>query len=237
MFTQLVLPSKRRVDVITVEADFFQLVAPSDFIVDAAVTVSVFSGEDSNPSHMLDGGVLISGTIVGQRIKLGVPGVVYQLLFTVTTDQGFVYTIEGRQAVLRNALPPGTLYTEHYFTTPVYPIEDIEGITGAGGIPEITMWFPPIEGIESTANLLSINLYNTVKYYTDWPPEGIDSTASLISIELKAILIQYEDWPPEGIDSTGALLSVNLYSNYIQYTNWPAEGIDSTAQLISISLT
>lgn len=236
MFTQLVLPSKRRVDVITVEADFFQLVAPSDFIVDAAVTVSVFSGEDSNPSHMLDGGVLISGTIVGQRIKLGVPGVVYQLLFTITTDQGFVYTIEGRQAVLRNALPPGTLYTEHYFTTPVYPIEDIEAMASSAMAIGGFTWVPPVEGIDSISSLVSGQLRQVLKSYTDWPPEGVDSLSTLVSGELKRVLIIYSDWPPEGINSTASAQSGTLRNLYIQYTTWPAEGIDSTASVISGTL-
>lgn len=52
------------------------------------VTASVFSGTDASPSTLISGAATSSGTVVSQKVTGGVLGVLYELLWQVTTSDG-----------------------------------------------------------------------------------------------------------------------------------------------------
>ncbi len=236
MFTQLVLPIKRRVDIITVAADFTQLLQPGEIIVDASLNVLVFSGVDSFPNHMLDGGIFITDAVVSHRVKLGVPGVVYQLIFTATTDLDNIYVIEGRQAIKRNELPAGPLYTEHYFTTTIYPINSVDaiGVDSVAVQGRTSLWANPLDGLSVSTLPLDGTIRDILHTYAI-PPEGLEITTDVLNGELNEVLIVYTP-PPEGVYVSSVARNGTLRNVYIVYSHYPPEGVAVTSTALSGSL-
>jgi phage gp36-like protein len=77
-------------DIITVEFDF---TADADTVTTPAVTISVVSGTDADPSLMLVGAPTATGAIVYQRVQGGISGVVYSLQ-CLADNSGDRYSIE-----------------------------------------------------------------------------------------------------------------------------------------------
>jgi hypothetical protein len=63
-------------------------------------TVEVKEGTDPNPSSILVGIPVVSGTKVAQRVTGGLDGVIYRIEMTATTSLSNVYTIVGDLQVL-----------------------------------------------------------------------------------------------------------------------------------------
>lgn len=83
----ILLPSQSFSDKIAIERRFYTI----DFVDDLAgativsgqtVTIRTVSGDDLNPSVMLDLSPITQGTIIGQWIKGGVPGCNYVVTFS-----------------------------------------------------------------------------------------------------------------------------------------------------------
>lgn len=84
--TFTVTPSKITTEVVSVPFDFSSQLTNGETITSQAVTVSVFQGEDANPSALLSGSASVSGTVVSQLITGGVAGVVYLLDCGISTS-------------------------------------------------------------------------------------------------------------------------------------------------------
>ena len=80
-------------------ADFISKLQSSETISSCSVTASVYSGNDSNPSGILNGSATISGTQVWQSLTAGVAGCVYELLFKAVTSLSNTYELSGYLAV------------------------------------------------------------------------------------------------------------------------------------------
>ncbi len=67
-------------EVITVKFDFTSRLLFGDTLSAPVVTVSVRSGVDDAPENILSGSASVSGLVVSQKIQVGSPGVIYDLL-------------------------------------------------------------------------------------------------------------------------------------------------------------
>ena len=69
-------------------ADFADDLGAGETISSKSVTASVYSGTDAVPSNIVSGAATSSGSIVSQNITGGVLGVVYKLVYQITTSVG-----------------------------------------------------------------------------------------------------------------------------------------------------
>lgn len=67
--------------------DYYNLLSIGETLVSAAVSVTVSTGTDANPSAMLDGAPQIQGSQVLQLLQGGLSGVTYNLNCLVTTSK------------------------------------------------------------------------------------------------------------------------------------------------------
>jgi len=234
MTGRIVLPSKKRVDIVSVEADFSGQLLPGEVIAVGELFIQVFSGVDPSPAAMLDGTIFIEGKVLRHRIKLGVVGVVYVLVFQATTDTDRVLEIELLQAVLPDYMPAGPIYQQFYFTTPPYQIESLEGILDAltpldGDFIQI-----PLDGILDGFLPVEGTLRDILQFY-DMLPEGIVDEFEPLEGTIKDILFFY-DIPPEGIVDAFVPVSGILKITLIIYSNYKAEGILDTFTPVSGTL-
>ena len=79
----------------TIRIDFLSLMPEGVSISAVTITASVFSGDDATPSAILSGLPAINGTTVEQLFTGGLPGVIYQLTFSVLGDDGGHYKLIG----------------------------------------------------------------------------------------------------------------------------------------------
>lgn len=78
---EALLPPKHPSESLLVTFDFVGLlVAPAS----AVVTITAITGADPDAALMLDGTPIINGTVVSQRVKLGVDRVNYRLVCEAT---------------------------------------------------------------------------------------------------------------------------------------------------------
>lgn len=75
-------PSESRAFVL----DFADDLAAGETVTAATFTVTVLEGTDANPSAMLSGAAVASGTTAAQRLVGGLAGVVYKVRAVVTTS-------------------------------------------------------------------------------------------------------------------------------------------------------
>lgn len=98
--TRVELPPKLLGETKTYYFDFAGLLASGETISSAAVTATVYSGTDANPSAIISGADSTSGSIVSQNITAGTLGVIYELLCAATTSAGQVLQLCGLLAVI-----------------------------------------------------------------------------------------------------------------------------------------
>ena len=134
MTSLVVLPSKKKVDIKTISVDFEQELLPGDSIATVDVLVQVFEGIDNNPSAILFGATDFSGTIVTQDVHEGIVGVVYSLLFTVNTVNGFTALITARLAITPDSLPAEGSKAPYFLSSKLYPMFNVESLN-MGAIP------------------------------------------------------------------------------------------------------
>lgn len=75
--------------------DYSQVIQPAETISSAVCTVIVMNGTDSNPSSILSGNPVISGSKVSQRVLGGISEVTYRLEMQATTSYGNIITVVG----------------------------------------------------------------------------------------------------------------------------------------------
>lgn len=226
------LPSKRRVDVVSVTARFDQLLQAGEAIESGEVSVFVFSGEDTSPETLLEGAVEIEGSTLRQRIKLGIPGVIYQLVFSAVTDAENTYEVECRQAVLIDDMPVGPIYTQFYFTSRPYPIDVLDTMRGQSSYQSAEYLSITIDDMSGQASILGGALQTPL--VTTEVLEELEVISSIQEGELRTLLISYalvENLQPIAEIREGVLATV-----LITYSNYPPENILPAASIQSGTL-
>ena len=75
--------------------DYSLVLQQGETLTTATANVIVMNGSDSNPTAILVGTPVISGTKVSQRISGGVSETTYRLEITASTNNGNVYVAVG----------------------------------------------------------------------------------------------------------------------------------------------
>lgn len=96
---QVIFESMKGSDRDMVVFDFLKNLAAGETISTAAVTASVYSGNDAAPSNIISGNAIIEGSKVKQVISSGVVGTIYELICEVTTSLGQRLKLAAYQAI------------------------------------------------------------------------------------------------------------------------------------------
>ena len=99
MSTQ-VFESKLQTETVNVVIDMLSRLEQGESFTTVASAMSVEVGTDANPSLMLDGDPVLTETLLSQRVKGGLPGVIYKLALSARTDGNNIYINEVKIAVL-----------------------------------------------------------------------------------------------------------------------------------------
>ena len=101
--------AKTQSESVSMVFDFLSRCQQGENVVTCVVAIGVFSGTDPSPSSMLDGSPSVSyGTVVTQKVKAGLPGVIYQVSCSARTSLNNIYINQVKLAVLSDnaATPP-----------------------------------------------------------------------------------------------------------------------------------
>lgn len=80
------LASKLAGEIKSYSVDFADVLPLGVTISTKTVTASVYSGTDASPSAIISGVATSSGSVVTQKIAAGTLGVIYTLLWAITTS-------------------------------------------------------------------------------------------------------------------------------------------------------
>lgn len=224
------------VDVVPAFFDFSADLLHAETIVSAVATVSVHTGVDPAPSILLYQVVTITGSLCEQKIQMGLPGVVYDVLMTIVTSTSRTVEQVTRIAILPDAKPAVPVYIPLYFTSQPYPVDitdtnltaSIQMLAGHSLLnPSIT------EFISGTIQLLSGSLYGGLVSYIN-PHEDVQAYVTLLDGSLYGGLVSYAN-PDEGLLGTISMLDGSLYNSIVFYTN-PHEDVQASISMLSGTL-
>ena len=221
--------SKTVVETKSYIGDFRDVLVAGETITSQAVTVTVFSGDDTNPAHLLFQGITVHPGWIEQRIRLGIPGNIYSINFVIGTSLGNTYDKVTRLAVLPedgNAIPQ---FTVLYYTSRLYPYEYVEKFQSAVLPYAAHLLLNPYwkEYIKTNLDPIVGTMDIGAIYYNNYPPEIIQSTiipygGSLVSVSAIPYSI-----PAEGIKNNIAAISGTLVKGQVFYVNYASELIKS----------
>lgn len=89
-------------EVVTIPFDFVGDLAPGETLLTAAITASVYSGVDTNPSDIKSGSPTIVGSKIHQNVRRGLSGVIYGILCRVTTSLGQTLDMSAYCTIITN---------------------------------------------------------------------------------------------------------------------------------------
>jgi hypothetical protein len=98
MATQI-LYDKLQTEQLTVEFDMLSRLKVGETVATAAVSATVWSGTDAFPSTIISGLPTITGSLVGQKIVGGLPGVIYLVSCAVRSSSNNILINEAKLAV------------------------------------------------------------------------------------------------------------------------------------------
>lgn len=220
--------SKYQAETVSVVLSFADILQPGNTITGTpVVTVTVATGFDSNPSNLLYQGVTVtSGNTIEQRFRLGIPGVIYVLLFTVVTVAGYTLEKECYLAIIPDADNAVPNWLPLWETTQLYPVQDFETMQGniifiVGSLRQTAFNVGPeaIQGgivFQGGALIQSGILYHIVH-------EDIQGDMHFIGGALVQVGITY-DIPHEDVQGNIAFIGGALIQVGISYAN-PHEDI------------
>lgn len=231
--------SKTVNETISLTADFGDDLASGETITDFSVTNVVFSGTDSNPSYMLyQVPELKKGYVVDQRFRLGVPGVVYEATFSVTTSAGQLLERVTRLAVLPNIGDAIPVFSPVYLSSRPYPLnvtESYQSITvdSLGGLLALQPYLGP-ESIKGLTTGVTVDVFGSGVTYTI-PFESVQGDTNLAQIDIFGEGVTYS-MAAESITGDTALMQVDVFGSGVTYSI-PHENIRGTTTLTSVDIT
>ena len=220
--------SKYQAETVSIVLSFADLMQPGDSIVGTpVVTVTVATGTDGNPSNLLYQGVtVIRGNTVEQRFRLGIPGVIYVLLFTIVTIAGDTLDKECYLAIIPDVDSAVPNWLPLWETTQLYPLQDFEPMQGnitflGGSLRQTVIPIGP-EAIQGAIGFLGGALIQVgILYHI--PHEDIQGSVVFVGGSLVQVGISY-DSPHEDIQGNAAFIGGALIQVGISYAN-PHEDI------------
>lgn len=234
--------SKYVLETISIVVSFADLLSPGDTISGLpAITVSVASGTDTNPANLLYMAAIVrSGQTVEQRFRLGLPGVIYYINFTVGTTLGDRLSKECYLALLPDEGAAIPTWLPLWESTQLYPVEaPLESVQGSSLFLSGTLITVVInyaygpEELQGSAALYTGTLVVVVLTY-DYSFEAIQGSSSFISGTLVVVVIPY-DYSHEDLKGNAAFLSGTLVVVVIPYS-YSFEAIQGSASFTSGTL-
>lgn len=215
--------SKYIPETISIVISFYDILSPGDTIVGLPlVTVTVASGIDPSPSALLYLSPSVTGGyVVEQRFRLGLPGVIYKAVFSVTTHAGDILEKETYLAILPEAGTALPLWLPLWETTTLYPVNyQGEGTSGSMVFSGGSFLPAPylLEEVSGTLLLSSGSLISIVISYVI-PPEATQGTLTVTSGTLVVYvppIISY-NYSYEASQGSMALVSGTLVVVVINY--------------------
>ena len=124
----LIYNAKRVAETISIQVNFADHLPTGQSISgQPSISVSVYTGQDSNPTNILYQSPQVFGAVVDQRFRLGVPGVIYEIVYSVLTTGGGTLNKSLYLAILpeiANATPSLLPFWETTDLYPYYPIPE-----------------------------------------------------------------------------------------------------------------
>lgn len=121
--------SKYNVETISIVVSFSDVIPSGDTITGTpTITVTLFTGFDTNPSGILYQGTTTLNNTVEQRFRLGIPGNIYQILYKVVTNHGAVFEKECTLAILPEEGVIFPEFFESWQSTQLYPYQFMESL-------------------------------------------------------------------------------------------------------------
>lgn len=212
--------SKRQIETVSYFGDFRDLLQSGELITSQTVTVITYSGIDPNPSNLLYQGIDVHNqTVIEQRIRLGVVGCIYNIIFTVGTNQSNTYEKTTRLAILPNeagAFPQHTVFELTSWNYPYNAGDSMQGyinITGGNNL-----WLQPSfnDPIQGQIVILSGNLsQGSISYIC--VPDSMQGNVSIASGTLTLVVVSYT-YVVESIQGGIAIISGNLSQGSVSYS-------------------
>lgn len=207
------------------------MLQPGEVVSTCAFYISVVTGIDSNPTNILYQTYVPTGTRVDQKFRLGVPGVIYEIVFQVLGTAGSIVDKTTNLAILPtdgNAIPE---FTFIYMTSFLYPY-DLQDTMASFMAPYKGRDFSYLpEGMNGFMGPVSGSIYGGQKTY-NIPLEII--TANPITPITGSIWggqKTYSNYAPEGVNGFMAPVTGSTFGSSLSYN------IPTTYEGINISMT
>jgi hypothetical protein len=229
--------SKQLAETISFFGDFADVLLSGETLTSYTVTVNLVSGVDPNPSNMLYEGIEVhNNTYIEQRIRLGIVGCIYDIVFTVGTNLSNEYIKFTRLVILPNYLPANSQYTNAWLTSWRYPYNFLDSMQGAVDVTAGSLWYQPsyAEGMQGGITIITGNLSQGSVNYT-YVPEGMQGSVSVTSGILTQVVVTYNA-VQEAIQGGVAILYGNLYQSQVSFTN-PPDSMQGGVIIVSGTLT
>lgn len=231
--------SKTVNETISLVADFGGDLSDGETITDFSVTNTVFSGIDSDPGHMLyQVPELKKGYIVEQRFRLGIPGVVYEAVYSIITSAGRTIDRGTRIAVLPNIGTAIPIFSPVYLSSRPYPINVTESyqsitVTNMGGLLALQPYVGP-ESIKGLTNNVTVDVFGSGITYSI-PFDSVQGITGLAQVDIFGSGVTY-DIPADSITGATALMQVDIFGSGVTYTI-PYENIRGITTVTSVTIT
>lgn len=230
--------TKRQAETISYFGDFRDELAVGETLTSYTVTITCISGIDTNPSAMLYGGIDLhnNSTVIEQRIKQGVIGAIYDILFTVGTSLSNTYQKVTRLVILPNNITANQSHTTWWLTSWNYPYnagDSMQGFSAFSG--GNNLWLQPyfFDGAITSVSIQGGNLSVGSVFYT-CVPDSMKGSSTILSGTLTLVLITYT-CVPDSMKGNTAIISGNLFQGMVFYTT-PPDAIKGNVSILSGAL-
>ena len=214
---------KYRTECISIFFNFTDVLAGDTISGVGTITVTVFTGIDASPSLILYKLPLTSlGTLIEQKVYLGIPGTIYDITCSVTTVGGKVWEKHCNLAILPNDGNAVPSYQEIWETSNLYPYELWESLKGftqlMGGTLRTTV-FSYTDSLKGFTTFLGGTLLTPPTQQYTWNENLKGNTQIIGGTLLNPPTQQYTYYESlkGGIAVVGAILTPGSGINYTYY--------------------
>lgn len=195
----IITASKYVPETISIIVSFADLLLPGDTISGVpTISVSVSSGIDPSPSQLLYQGPSVTrGNTVEQRIRLGVAGVIYEILFSIQTIAGDTWEKSTLLAVLAGEGTPIPTYLPLTLTTQLYPLDVVDYYKGSislisGALIQVVIPYTALpDSYKSAIAFVAGTLTGPIQLPYTAQPDAYKASVAFVSGTLVSIQKQY----------------------------------------------
>lgn len=221
-------------ETISIVLDFSDQLGSGETITSCTIVVSLFTGTDTDPSNILYQVPLITGNIVDQKFRLGIPGCIYEIVFLTVGSLGTHAEKVTNLAILPQNSIAIPSFTVIYETSTLYPYEFSEslsnGILWKSAAFSNVLYHIPEEAIIGNVQWSSGGFIGGLVTY-NIPPEYLSNNILWLSAQFGGVLVEYRS-TPEGVTNNIAWLSAQFGGIILQY-NIPPETLTNGISWVS----